>query len=124
MTTAKNEAVSGTASVHVGCKLPHGLVLELGKKGDDNYKVVTLKGANDSRIIGGYGITEVSKDFWEGWMKKTGCRLVPVKKGLIFVEGDLDRAQAHALDHASLKTGLEQIDTAKLPKGLAKLVND
>lgn len=100
-------------TVTVGCKLPNGLVCELGKFGDEDYKAVTLKGANGAVVHGGYGLTEgVDESFWEAWKKKHK-RLSFVQKGLVFAVGDIASARDHAIDLSAIKTGLEPLDPMK-----------
>lgn len=104
---------NSTKMVVVGCKLPNGLLCERGARDDDNYYSVRLNGSNDSRVIGGYGITpDVPADFWDWWVKKH-ARLEFVRKGQVFVEGDLASAQDHAEERAEVKTGMEPLDPLK-----------
>lgn len=119
-----------TATVVVGCKLPHGLICELGidrikdahgmvtfVRNPEKYTAVTLKGANDPKAIGGYGMTEgVSKDFMDSWMG-TNKFLPAVKNGLIFVLNDAGSAVSRATEGAALKTGLEPLIPKAPPKG-------
>ena len=66
------------ATVTVGCKLPHGLVAEVGKES------VTFLGINSTELIGGHGITEnVPKDFWDAWVAKVSPWFLPLKNGVI-----------------------------------------
>ena len=107
----------GSDTLTIGCKLPNGLICELGVFGSDGYQRVQLNGANSSNIIGGYGITEnVSAKFWEAWVKKYG-RLEFVRKGLVFAERDLASARDQAKDFDSKKTGMERLD----PKDVSKV---
>lgn len=104
---------NSTKMVVVGCKLPNGLLCELGARDDENYHAVRLNGSNDQRVIGGYGITpNVPEDFWNAWVKKH-ARLEFVRKGQVFVEGDLASAQDHAEERAEVKTGMEPLDPLK-----------
>lgn len=100
--------------VSVGCKLPHGLHLDL--KNSEGPVRVTLVGANASRIVGGYGITEnVSSDFMAQWLKKN-AKHPSVVKGLIFIHSDTKSAEAMAKERADdpqTATGLEAIDPVK-----------
>jgi hypothetical protein len=103
---------NSTAMVTVGCKLPNGLICEMGKVGDENHTVVRLNGANSARVIGGYGLTQVSAEFWGAWVKKhKGLEFV--RKGLVFAHGDEASAGDHAKDVASTRTGFEAIDPTK-----------
>jgi hypothetical protein len=108
-------------TVIVGCKLPNGLVLELGKKGSQNYQTVTLNGSNakGALIVPGtnYGVTSVPKAFMDKWMEKHSW-LPAVKEKHIFVEEKVENASARALDDQASKTGLEPLDPAKPPKGI------
>lgn len=103
--------------VVVGCKLPNGLICELGKAGDENYKRVVLNGANSSQIIGGYGLTSVDEDFIQAWLEKFSW-LDCVKQKLIFVQSNEAEASAQALDTSGRKTGLERLNPDEIPAGL------
>lgn len=106
-------AQTSTTTVTIGCKLPNGMVLEMGKFGDEDYKAVTVKGSNSALVHGGFGITEgVDASFWQAWKKKH-ARLSFVQKGLVFAVGDLASARDHAIDMSALKTGLEPLDPMK-----------
>lgn len=110
--------VNSTALYVVGCKLPNGLVCELGKPGDDDYRAVRLNGANSMRVVTldgsntGYGLTEVPRDFWDAWVKKHK-RLDFVRKGMVFAANDEASARAMAQENAKLRTGLEPLDPMK-----------
>lgn len=107
-----------TQTVTVGCKLPNGLILEMGKPGDSNYTQVVLKGANQANLVGGYGLTSnVSKEFMAVWLKSHSW-LPAVRDGLVFVEDNEANATALALDGEKLKTGFERLDPTKMPEGL------
>jgi hypothetical protein len=106
-----------TDTVTVGCKLPNGLICEMGKAGAENYKRVVLKGANDSKVIGGFGMTQVDGEFMAAWLKKYAW-LPAVKNGLVFLQSDMDSASAQALDHADQRSGLERLDPEAAPKGI------
>lgn len=106
------DKANGTVMVVVGCKLPHGIVLEAGRYGDPNYTRVRLNGSNSARVVGGYGLTDVSRDFWETWYK--GHRnLGFVRDGFVFVHGDEASAAAHAREQAGKRTGLEPLDPTR-----------
>ena len=124
-TATPNKAVSGSATVVVGCKLPHGFVIEVGKKGDDKYERYALAGANESKLIGGHGITVVPKEVWDEWKKRTGHKLVPFKKGFIFAHESEDATHAQAMDQSEAKTGFERLNIKKdLPKGASTFTPD
>lgn len=102
---------NSTKMIWVGCKLPNGLLCEMGTRDDENYHSVRLNGANDAAIAG-YGLTQVPEDFWNAWVKKH-ARLEFVRKAHVFVEGDRASAEAHATETAEIKTGLEPLDPLK-----------
>jgi hypothetical protein len=104
---------SARKTVMVGCKLPNGLHLQLRKKiadapaggigtvfqpvGDR----VTLNGRNSSKVIGGYGLTEVDADFMAEWMKQNEG-FAPVVKNMIFIQPTPDRASDQATEQAAV----------------------
>lgn len=98
-------------NITVGCKLPHGLIIKTGGK------AVTLNGANSARIVGGYGLTQVDKDFFEAW-KKEFAQFPPLKHGLIFAQEKPASADSQAKEQADIRTGLEPIDPAKPAPGV------
>lgn len=105
-----------SAVVLVGCKLPNGLICEMGRPGEESYARVVLNGANHSRVVGGFGLTEVSKNFWEAWHKKHK-HLDFVRKGMVFMHVDMASAVDYAKERAEIRTGLEPLDPLKgMPK--------
>lgn len=116
---APSAAVSGTDTVTVGCKLPHGLHLDIVKIGEPTARH-TINGTNSSRIIGGYGITEgVPRAFWDRWLEQAKD-LAMVKNGLVFAHKETASAIAKAKDGAGVLNSFEPIDPAKPPKGIEK----
>jgi hypothetical protein len=103
--------------VYVGCKLPNGLIAQVG-----NTKVL-FKGANSSRVVGGYGLTPVDKDFSDAWFKQHK-NFHPVKAELIFVQGDVVSAEAQADEQSEVKSGLEGVDPAKPAANVEKRTED
>lgn len=100
-------------TVTVGCKLPHGLHLDIGEKR------VTLAGANASQVIGGHGITEnVDKEFFEKWLSLNKDS-VAVQRGLIFAHDKAGNTKSEAIEKQEEKTGLEGIDPANPGPGIA-----
>ena len=98
--------------VVIGCKLPNGLICEMGRYGDDDFTRVVLNGSNSAKVVGGYGLTNVSKAFWEAWLTKHQ-RLDFVRKGLVFQHSDEASARSHATEMSGLRTGLEALDPTK-----------
>ncbi|MDE3023343.1 MAG: hypothetical protein KGI54_16090 [Pseudomonadota bacterium] len=99
------------ATVTVGCKLPHGLILEIGKQ-----KYV-LNGAHTAQVLGfngeRIGITHnVDKDFFDKWME-THKEYQPVKAGLIFAHEKEANVIAEGKEKKKVKTGFEAIDPDK-----------
>lgn len=108
----------------VGCKLPNGIILEMGKRGERSHQSVKLNGANTARVVGGYGITEgVSTEFMQAYMKKH-ARMSFVQKGLVFIHGDVASAEAHAREQAEVKNGFERTDPLNPMPGNKKLEPD
>lgn len=99
------------ATVTVACKLPHGLIIKTGGKS------ATLAGANSSRIIGGYGLTQVDKDLFDAWSKEYAS-YPPLKNELIFVQDSASKAEGRAKEQAEVKSGLERLDRDKPAKGV------
>lgn len=109
-------------TVTVGCKLPHGLHLDLIK--DDVGKVrYTVKGTTSSQVIGGFGLTEgIPADFWEAWLEQNKA-LDCVKRGFVWAYGTRKNAEAKAMEMAKLRHGMEAIDPegdARAPKNVKK----
>jgi hypothetical protein len=115
------------ADVVIGCKLPHGLVLELVEPGplmqpQAPGRRVVLKGANSlPRAAHGflstppawpefpYALTIVDKGFWDAWYARNKD-LEIVRGGQIFVADDVKAAKAMAKERVhDVKTGLEPL---------------
>ena len=97
-------------TVTVGCKLPNGLILRLTDAADESR--VTLAGANSSRVIGGYGMTEIDADFWAEWSKRH-VEFEAFKNGVIFGVPKASDAAKEAASNEDVKTGLEPLDPSK-----------
>lgn len=100
---ATNVEVGGNPVV-IGCKLPHGLILDHPL---DPSKKVEINGLNRSLIIGAtYATTQVDAEFWEHW--KTVHKDFPaLKSGAIFEAGTAAEAAAVAKELEGEKTGFE-----------------
>jgi kynureninase len=99
-------------TVTVGCKLPNGLIIELGDKRAE------LNGANSSEIVGGHGLTEnVDKEFFDAWMEKYKD-LDFVKAGHLFAHEKEVNVKAQAKEKAKSKTGFEKLSPDDAPKGV------
>lgn len=126
--------MSERKTLTIGCKLPSGLLMQLGNPQDGNYAEVQLNGANQGDYIGrneagkifipktenGYGLTQVDSEFFNKWRAKFKVNAERwLKEGILFVVEDKASAQAAAADGSDVRTGFEQIDPDKaLPKGL------
>lgn len=113
---AAEAPASGTATVVIACKLPHGLIMEMGKLGNPDYKSVKLNGANGARhgqhvivTASGFGLTTVDASFWAAWSKKN-ARLEFMTNGSVFAQDSISNASANADANKSVKTGFEALD--------------
>lgn len=103
---------NSTDVVTVGCKLPHGLHLDV-----DGVRI-SVNGLNSTEIVGGHGLTPgVPKAFWERW-KAEHADFVPLQRGFIFAQGKTDSAIAEAKDRKDEKTGFEGLDPNNPGKGV------
>ena len=106
---------NGTDTVTIGCKTPHGLILNLTEFGKPA-RVFVVKGNNSAQVIGGFGITHgVPRAFWEEWKEKNKS-LALVTNGLVFAYGKRDAAESHANEHAKLPHGFEPMLDPSRPK--------
>lgn len=76
--------------VMVGCKLPHGLVLEVGldpKLGipSDKYRNAVLQGTLGARAGAKFGSTLVPRDLWDAWLKKNAKLRYVVDKSVFVI---------------------------------------
>lgn len=94
----------------VGCKLPHGLKLELFKEDGTVAEAYTINGNNASRIVGGYGLTGgIPRDFMDEWLKRNE-KHAAVRNQSIFIHTDTKSAEAAAKERREVRTGIEAID--------------
>lgn len=102
------------ATVTVGCKLPHGLILEVGKV------QVAINGENKAVIAGGHGVTEgVDKEFWDAWVA-AHPNYKPLTSGLIFAHEDKKDAIAQVKERKGQKHGLERLNPEAPMPGIKK----
>jgi hypothetical protein len=129
------------ATVTVGCKLPHGLILRLFKmvpsvepvmgggtrevnKAQQVGEPVKLHGylTMDGKkkrpaalVAGGYAMTSgVNKEFFDEWMKQNADSDL-VKNNLIFSQTTTASAEDQGEEQEKLKCGLEALDPDNLP---------
>ena len=101
---AKNDS----KTVMVGCRLPHGIVLEHPL---DPSNKVTLNGLNKIIIIGQtYGQTRVDADFMQEW-EAVNREFPAYKSGAIFIAKDEIDVVAKAAELEKAKTGFEPMQT-------------
>lgn len=111
--------------VIVACKIPSGLIIEVGSHENDNYRRVEVAGPNThlrtgrntGLMIGGYVFTPVAEDVWNEFAQKHKSAKY-FKTRMVFAEDTLDKAHAAALSDKNLKTGFERLNPDKLPEGL------
>lgn len=126
MATAENKANS-TDTVTVGCKLPHGLHLDIynadAKTPEERATVIarhTINGQNSQEIVGGHGITlGVPKAHFEQWMA-LNKNSAAVRNGLIFAHENAQSAVREAQEKKDTKSGFEGIDPAKPGPGVER----
>lgn len=129
MTDPKDEPKT-PSTIFVVCKMPTGVLLELNNKGEPDYEMQLLKGANegkfnpaDGRFIesteNGYGLTRISNSFWRRWKSKnTACAAEWERKRLVAAFDSLDEANMFRTANGDVRTGFEPFDPNKMPKGL------
>ena len=114
-----------TDIVVVACKLPAGLILEVGVVGEENYRRMQVAGpkshlrdgSNNGIQVGGYAFTNIPKDLWDEFYKNH--RTAPyLKNRAVFVEDSLEKAHAAALSDRRIITGFERLDPDKPADGL------
>lgn len=99
-------------TVIVGCKLPHGLEVQISGK------TVVLNGANSTAIVGGYGLTrDVDKAGFDAWLLAY-ADLPYVKNELVFAQATEKSAVSQATEQEAEKTGLEGLDPKKPAPGI------
>ncbi len=109
--------------VNIACRLPHGLMAEVGKFGSPNYKSIKFNGpfSRDSQgnlsslVINGHAFTQVPEDFWNEWrLAHAGAEYL--KNRMIYAEDSLEAAQAATnLAEAKGTTGFEALNPDKAP---------
>lgn len=96
----------------VGCKLPHGLEIQLAGK------PVVLRGSNNATIAGAYGLTYgVDKAAFEEWLK-TYKDFPAVQNQMIFAQATEKSAVAQAEELEKEATGFEGLNPDKPAPGI------
>jgi hypothetical protein len=100
---------TSASTITVGCKLPNGLIIQVGKTR------LLLNGSNTQKILGGYGLTHnVDASFFAEWMRLNESSVL-VKKGIIFAQEKEVNAKAQASDTRDVNTGLEPMSKTDKP---------
>ena len=94
--------------VIIGCKLPNGIILEVGDKQQ------VIKGLNSIVIIGApYRTTEVDADFYAAWLEEHK-EFPAIKSGAIFIAKNFESIKSVAEDLKDEKTGFEPMSQETL----------
>jgi hypothetical protein len=135
---SQSTPATGTATVVVGCKLPHGFICELFEK--RTIKEVTLGGSREAEqffptgerfvingaarkpgqeggpmLRNGFAITRgMPKAFWEKWYEANKT-LPAVVNGLIVAEDSVAKVSDAAKERKAQKTGQERVDPNNIP---------
>lgn len=138
-----DNAPTGGDTVVVGCKLPHGIVLQActmvetdEPMRDGSRRVMKAHrlpetftvagnsypegGALRARIEYGFALTYgVPRKLWEAWLKDNKDTPM-VKNGLIFAHGSDRSTTAEAREKEKVRSGFERLDPTRLPGALKK----
>lgn len=99
------------STVTIGCRLPSGLILEVGdvsvelngqRQAQENSPIVILNADM-------YGTTEVDAEYWEAFVARVGKDFAPLKSGAIFEAKNEKEAKAKAKDLKEAPTGHEPL---------------
>lgn len=99
----------------IACRLPHGLVIEVGKPGGENYRQMKLNGPFSKNADGagaitvnGYAFTKVPEDFWNEFTAKHKGAAYLINRA-VYAESDADKDHSET-DKTGGKTGFEAIN--------------
>lgn len=133
---AEAQKSTSSGSVYVGCRLPHGLKLQLTKPREevenvlgggvrkfvihrrtgDVYKLhgIALQPGQvpSFPIVNGAAITKIPAAFWAKWLEQNES-LDVVKNRLVFAQSTMDSARSEAHELKKEKTGMEPINPDK-----------
>lgn len=125
--------------VTVACKVPNGILLRVfdmiptpepvlggGSRMVEQARVrgepIRLRGPSVPfgksprfQIAGGYALTSIPRDFWEEWVKQNKDSDLLAQK-LVFAATTSDDARDMADEMEEIKSGMEALDPAHLPK--------
>lgn len=136
--------MASTETVTVASKLPHGMKLRVFKMSERDEAIMgggvravkfaeelpesfTILGVSHPQtsgprglMVGGFVLTSgVPKDLWDLWLVQNKDSDI-VKNGMIFAHVKDADVQAQAKEKAKLRSGVERLDPANLPKGIQK----
>jgi hypothetical protein len=75
------------------------------------------------QIVGGYAITHgIPKAFWDEWLEQNKLSDY-VKNNMIFAHTEAASVTSKATDQTEVKSNLERLDPAKLPRGVQESTN-
>lgn len=101
----------------VACRLPHGLVLEVGKVGADNYRQIKLNGpfsknakGEGALTVNGYAFTKVPEDFWNEFTRAHKGAPYLVNRMVYAEESDEKARETTKQGETSGKSGFEALD--------------
>lgn len=120
-------------TICVGCKLPHGLIMQMDRLIEDKAsdgavvrkyvpvgKEIKLNGANTSSVIGGYGITEnVDAEFFDAWLAQK-MEHAFIQQNLVFAMPTISGVQDRAKEQAAVKSGFEPLNPDKPAPGIER----
>ena len=113
-------------TVVVACRLPHGLIAEVGQFGAPDYQWVKFNGPFSrgadgqlaSLVVNGHAFTQVKEEFWNAWREAHKGALY-LKNRMIYAEDTLAAAQDSTnLAEAKGKTGFEPLNPDNAPEGV------
>jgi hypothetical protein len=112
-------------TVVVACKIPAGLILEVGSVAKDTYRRVEIAGPNTTYrtgqntglIVGGYAFTTVPADLWAEFVR-TRSKAAFLQNRAVYAEDTMDKAHAAALTDSKTLIGFERLNPDKPAEGL------
>ena len=112
--------------VVVACRLPHGILAEVGEFGAPEYKAIKINGIHSvdatgkpsSIVHNDHAFTQVPEQFWKAFCDSHKGAPYLVNR-LVYAEDSLESAQtATELEEAKGKSGFEPLDPDQAPQGI------
>lgn len=136
--TPSRPLASAGGKVWIACKLPNGLQLrvfemvtrtettlngtrdfriaqQLGEPVRLNGNAVAMGDVLSHKVVGGYGLTQIDEDFWNAWLEANQNADV-IKNLLVSGHRTKEEASDWAREHASTRSGLEELVRDKDPR--------